>query len=257
VTGQATRAGLSKDPERIAQMFDGIARRYDALNHLLSAGLDRRWRRRAIRDLKLTGRERVLDVCTGTADLAIEAATSPHGHAREVVGLDFSSEMLRLAQRKIHSASLSSRIRIARGDATCLPLPDCAADVATVAFGIRNVIDPVLACRELHRVLAPGGRLAILEFGAPRIPGIRAMYLWYFKYLLPLVGRVVSKHADAYSYLPESVMNFPAGDAFADLLRSVGFGDVRSQSLTFGIVWLYIARRSDPAAPGPFSNRYV
>jgi demethylmenaquinone methyltransferase/2-methoxy-6-polyprenyl-1,4-benzoquinol methylase len=226
-------------------MFDGIARRYDALNHILSAGLDRRWRRRAIRDLRLTGRERVLDVCTGTADMAIEAATSSHGHARDVIGLDFSSEMLKLAQGKIRTAALSSRVRLARGDATRLPLPDWAADVATVAFGIRNVVDPVLGCRELHRVLAPGGRLAILEFGAPRIPGVRTLYLWYFKYLLPLVGRTVSRHSDAYSYLPESVMNFPAGEAFAELLRSAGFEDVRSQPLTFGIVWLYLARRSE------------
>ena len=248
VSSQATRASLSKEPERIARMFDGIARRYDALNHLLSAGLDRRWRRRAIRDLKLTGRERLLDVCTGTADLAIEAATSPHGRARDVIGLDFSSEMLRLAQLKIRAAALSSRIRITRGDATCLPWPEWAADVATVAFGIRNVVDPALACRELHRVLAPGGRLAVLEFGAPRIPGIRTMYLWYFKYLLPLVGRAVSKHSDAYSYLPESVMNFPAGEAFADLLRSAGFVGVHSQPLTLGIVWLYIAEKSAPSS---------
>ena len=242
-TTQTTGASLSKEPERIARMFDGIARRYDRLNHLLSAGLDRRWRRYAIRELKLTGRERVLDVCTGTADLAIEAATSPSGQAREVIGVDFSSEMLRLAQRKIHEASLAARVRIARGDATRLPLPDWSADVATVAFGIRNVVDPVQACRELHRVLVPGGQLAILEFGAPRIPGIRTMYLWYFKYVLPLVGRAVSQHSDAYSYLPESVMQFPAGEAFADLLRSAGFDDVRSQPLTFGIVWLYIATR--------------
>ena len=248
MNSHATRASLSKEPERIAQMFDAIARRYDALNHLLSAGLDRRWRRRAVRDLKLSGRERVLDVCTGTGDLAIEAATSSHGKARDVIGLDFSSEMLRLAQRKIQAASLSSRIRVARGDATRLPLPDWAADVATVAFGIRNVVDPLVACQELHRVLAPGGRLAILEFGAPRIPGIRTMYLWYFKYLLPLVGRALSKHSDAYSYLPESVMNFPAGEAFADLLRSAGFDDVRSQPLTFGIVWLYLARRGEAVA---------
>ena len=177
MTTQATGTSLSKEPERIARMFDGIARRYDRLNHLLSAGLDRRWRRHAIRELKLTGRERVLDVCTGTADLAIEAATSSSGHARDVIGVDFSSEMLRLAQRKIREASLAARIRFARGDATRLPLPDWSADVATVAFGIRNVVDPVQACRELHRVLVPGGQLAILEFGAPRIPGIRTMYL--------------------------------------------------------------------------------
>jgi demethylmenaquinone methyltransferase/2-methoxy-6-polyprenyl-1,4-benzoquinol methylase len=243
VTTQATRASLSKEPERIARMFDGIARRYDRLNHLLSAGLDRRWRRRAIRELKLAGRERVLDVCTGTADLAIEAATSSSGCARDVIGVDFSSEMLRLARRKIQAAALASRIRLVRGDATRLPLPDWTADIVTVAFGIRNVVDPVEACRELHRVLVPGGQLAVLEFGAPRIPGIRTMYLWYFKYLLPLVGRAVSRHSDAYSYLPESVMNFPAGEAFAGLLRSAGFEDVRSQPLTFGIVWLYLATK--------------
>jgi demethylmenaquinone methyltransferase/2-methoxy-6-polyprenyl-1,4-benzoquinol methylase len=237
------RAGVSKAPERIAGMFDAIARRYDRLNHLLSVGLDRRWRRRAIRDLALTGRERVFDVCTGTGDLAIEAATSSSGRARDVIGVDFSSEMLRLAQGKIEAASLASRVRVARGDATCLPLPDRSADVATVAFGIRNVVDPVQACRELHRVLVPGGRLAVLEFGAPRIPGIRTMYLWYFKYLLPLVGRAVSRHSDAYSYLPASVLDFPAGEAFADLLRSAGFDSVRSQSLSFGIVWLYVATK--------------
>ncbi len=133
MTTEATRASLSKEPERIARMFDGIARRYDRLNHLLSAGLDRRWRRHAIRELKLTGRERVLDVCTGTADLAIEAATSRSGRARDVIGVDFSPEMLRLAHRKIQGASLASRIRIARGDATRLPLPDWAVDAATVA----------------------------------------------------------------------------------------------------------------------------
>ena len=256
MTTPAARASLSKEPERIARMFDGIARRYDRLNHLLSAGLDKRWRRRAICDLHLTGGERVLDVCTGTGDLAIEAAMSSSGHARDVIGIDFSSEMLRLAHGKIRAASLSSRIRIARGDATRLPLPDWAADVATVAFGIRNVVDPVQACREIHRVLVPGGQFAVLEFGAPRFPGIRTMYLWYFKYLLPLVGRAISKHSDAYSYLPESVMNFPAGEAFADLLRSAGFDDVRSQPLTFGIVWLYIARKAE-TVPDPRSGRYV
>lgn len=237
--------GVSKAPDRIAGMFDAIARRYDRLNHLLSAGLDRRWRRRAIRDLALTGTERVLDVCTGTGDLAIEAATSPSGHARDVLGIDFSSEMLRLAQGKVRAAALSSRIRIVRGDATRLPVPDESADVATVAFGIRNVVDPVQGCRELHRVLVPGGRLAILEFGAPRIPGVRTVYLWYFKYLLPLVGRAISKHSDAYTYLPESVMSFPAGEAFAGLLRQAGFETVQSQPLTFGIVWLYLARKPE------------
>jgi demethylmenaquinone methyltransferase/2-methoxy-6-polyprenyl-1,4-benzoquinol methylase len=187
----------SKEPDRIAGMFDAIARRYDTLNHVLSAGLDKRWRARAIRELSLTGSERVLDVCTGTADLAIEAVTSRAGQAAAVVGVDFSSEMLRYGQQKVRSASLGPRIQLARGDATKLPLPDARFDAAMVAFGIRNVSDPKLSLAEFHRVLKPGGRLAILEFGFPRIPGIRTLYTWYFKYVLPLVGRTVSKHGSA------------------------------------------------------------
>jgi len=234
---------ISKEPYRIAGMFDAIARRYDTLNHLLSAGLDRRWRRRAVDALALTGRERVLDMCTGTADLAIEAATSATSRAGEVIGIDFSSEMLRYAAFKVRSAALASRIRLARGDASLMPLDDAAVDVAMVAFGIRNVVDPVRTCAEFLRVLRPGGRLAVLEFGAPRIPGVRTAYLWYFKYVLPQVGRLISKHRDAYTYLPASVMDFPTGEAFADLLRRVGFADVSYQSMSLGIVYLYVATK--------------
>jgi demethylmenaquinone methyltransferase/2-methoxy-6-polyprenyl-1,4-benzoquinol methylase len=185
----------------------------------------------------------VLDVCTGTGDVALEAVRGTAPGAAGVLGVDFSTEMLKVARAKILAASAASRVRLARGDATRLPVADARVDAATVAFGIRNVVDPGAACRELHRVLVPGGRLAILEFGAPRIPGVRTLYLWYFRYLLPLVGRAVSKHEDAYRYLPASVMAFPAGEAFAGLLRAAGFADVRSQPLTFGIVWLYLARK--------------
>jgi demethylmenaquinone methyltransferase/2-methoxy-6-polyprenyl-1,4-benzoquinol methylase len=225
-------------------MFDSIARRYDALNHLLSAGLDRRWRRRAVDALALTGRERVLDLCTGTGDLALAAVTSRRAQAHDVVGIDFAREMLRQARRKIAAAGLDARVRLARGDATAIPLPDQAVDAAMVAFGLRNVIDPMRACRELRRVLRPGGRLVILEFGAPRIPGVRALYLAYFKYLLPLIGRTVSRHRDAYSYLPASVIGFPVGAAFVALLEEAGFGAVRAQTLSFGIVYLYLASRT-------------
>jgi demethylmenaquinone methyltransferase/2-methoxy-6-polyprenyl-1,4-benzoquinol methylase len=223
-------------------MFDAIARRYDTLNHLLSVGLDRRWRRRAVEALALTGRERVLDLCTGTGDLAIAAVTGGNGRqARDVIGIDFAAGMLRLARRKIQGAALEARVRIARGDATAIPLSDAAVDAAMVAFGIRNVVDPVRACEELRRVLRPGGRLAILEFGAPRLPGIRTLYLAYFRYLLPLVGRVVSRHREAYAYLPASVIEFPVGADFAAMLEGVGFTAVRYQSLSFGIVYLYVA----------------
>ena len=235
----------SKAPDRIAGMFDAIARRYDTLNHVLSAGLDKRWRARAIRELSLTGRERVLDVCTGTADLAIAAVTAPAGQAASVVGVDFASEMLRYGQLKIRAAALGARVHLARGDATRLPLPDTRFDAAMVAFGIRNVSDPMQSLTEFHRVLKPGGRLAILEFGFPRIPGIRTLYTWYFKYVLPRVGQAVSRHGDAYSYLPASVAEFPSDEGFANLVRQVGFTSVRYIPLTFGIVYLYLATRPE------------
>jgi len=238
---------LSREPARIAGMFDAIARRYDALNHILSAGLDRRWRREAVRALALSPGDRVLDMCTGTADLAIEAATSTAGHAGQVIGIDFSSEMLKLAQRKVRDRGLAGRVHIARGDATRMPVADAAMDAAMVGFGIRNVLDPARTCAEFHRVLRPAGRLAILEFGMPRIPGIRALYFWYFQHVLPRVGRLISRHGDAYSYLPLSMMEFPAGDAFAAMLKTAGFADVRYRSLALGLVYLYIARK--PATP--------
>jgi len=225
-------------------MFDAIARRYDTLNHLLSAGMDRRWRRRAVRALALSGHERALDMCTGTADLAIEAATASTGHAGTVIGVDFSSEMLRHAGPKIGALGLGRRVLLVRGDATRVPLPDGCCEAAMVAFGIRNVEDPVRGCEEFYRVLAPGGRLAILEFGSPRIPGLRTLYLWYFRYVLPLVGRFVSKHRDTYTYLPASVIEFPTGPAFEALLRRAGFSDVRFETLSFGIVYLYLAAKN-------------
>jgi demethylmenaquinone methyltransferase/2-methoxy-6-polyprenyl-1,4-benzoquinol methylase len=205
-------------------------------------GFDRRWRRRAIRALGLRGGEHVLDVCTGTADLAIEAVTAMPA-ARQVVGLDFSGEMLRLGLGKVRAAGLAGQIRLVRGDATRLPLPDATFDAVTIAFGIRNVVDPMAACREFHRVLKPGGQLAILEFGFPRVPGIKTLYAWYFRYLLPAVGRLVSHHGEAYAYLPASVAQFPSPDAFVRDLESAGFGAVRYDSLTLGVVYLYVMSR--------------
>jgi demethylmenaquinone methyltransferase/2-methoxy-6-polyprenyl-1,4-benzoquinol methylase len=234
---------VNKTPSRIAGMFNAIAPRYDALNHLLSAGLDRGWRRRAVRELHLSGRERVLDMCTGTADLAIEAATSRSGRARQVIGIDFASEMLRLAGGKVRQAGLESTILLARGDATQMPLADASCDAALIGFGIRNVVDPARACREFCRVLRPGGRLAVLEFGSPDIPGIRAAYRWYFRSVLPRVGGWISRHGDAYSYLPASVEAFHTPQAFMNVLETAGFRTVRRQALALGIVSLYLAER--------------
>ena len=228
-----------KSPDRIVGMFDAIAPRYDLLNHVLSAGIDRRWRARAIRSLRLTGRETLLDVCTGTADVALQA-----GDAARVVGVDFSAAMLSVGRRKLRTAEEGRRIALVRGDATRLPMRDRTVDVATVAFGIRNVERPELACAEMARVMRRGGRLAILEFGVPRVPGIRTLYLWYFKYLLPSVGRMVSGHTAAYSYLPASVGTFPPPDEFVAILEQAGFIHVRADPLTFGIVYLYTATKA-------------
>jgi demethylmenaquinone methyltransferase/2-methoxy-6-polyprenyl-1,4-benzoquinol methylase len=228
----------NKAPDRIAGMFDAIAPRYDLLNHILSAGIDRRWRDRALRSLSLTGRDTLLDVCTGTADVALQA----HGASR-VVGVDFAAAMLSVGRRKLLVAKESQRITLVRGDATHLPVRNGTADAATVAFGIRNVEQPERACAELARVMRSGGRLAILEFGVPRLPGIRTLYLWYFKYLLPSIGRMVSGHNAAYSYLPESVGTFPPPRAFVAMLEQAGFTDVRADPLTFGITYLYTATK--------------
>lgn len=231
---------IDKRPSRVAGMFDAIAARYDLLNHLLSAGLDRGWRRRAIRSLGLRGGETVVDACTGTADLAIAAAA---GGAGRVVGVDFAGEMLRLGAAKLKPGA---RVALARADATCLPVRSGAADAATVAFGIRNVEQPERALAEMFRVLRPGGQVAILEFSIPPSPVVRALYLPYFRHVLPRVGRLVSGHGSAYTYLPASVGAFIPPLEMEASLQRCGFEGVARSSLTLGVVTLYTARK--PAA---------
>lgn len=234
-------AAPDKTPARISGMFDSIAPRYDLLNRVLSVGLDQKWRRRAVSELALGRNARVLDLCTGTADLAL-ATVARHPDA-SVVGVDFSGAMLSRGLEKVRRASLDRRIRLVRGDATRIPLPDASCQGATIGFGIRNVAEPERALAELSRVLAPGARLAILEFGQPRIPGIRTLYAWYFKYVLPAIGRRVSKHQSAYAYLPASVGTFPPPAEFARTIERHGFVTVRAVPLTAGIVYLYVATR--------------
>lgn len=233
---------IDKRPTRVAAMFDAIASRYDLLNRVLSAGVDRRWRSRAIRSLQLTGREALVDVCTGTADVALAAVDATPG-AAEVVGIDFSGEMLRLGARKVAARGHAGRILLARGDATSLPLRSSSVDVATAAFGIRNVERTDRGLAEMHRVLRPGGRLAILEFSIPSSALVRAVYLPYFRHVLPRIGRLVSGHGSAYTYLPASVGSFIPPATMLGLLSGCGFRQATSTPLTFGIVTLYTASK--------------
>jgi demethylmenaquinone methyltransferase/2-methoxy-6-polyprenyl-1,4-benzoquinol methylase len=234
---------LDKAPDRIAGMFDAIAPRYDLLNHLLSAGIDRRWRATAIASLKLTGRETLLDVCTGTADVALESRRSAPAAAR-VLGVDFSGAMLTHGLQKVRAAGETASIGLVQGDAMRIPAPSGSADAATVAFGIRNVQRPNVACAAMARVLRPGGRLAILEFGVPRVPCLSRVYMWYFRTVLPRIGRLISGHNAAYTYLPASVGSFQPPESVMTMLREAGFADVRADPLTLGIVYLYTGVRA-------------
>ncbi len=221
-------------------MFDSIAGRYDFLNHFLSAGIDKRWRKRAIDSLQLTGVETVLDVCTGTGDVAIAAATQLPG-CRRVIGVDFAGAMLGVGLNKVRRLRLGDRVSLVRGDASKLPLTDGSTHAVTVAFGVRNVLDIPAACHEMLRVLRPGGRLAILEFAMPTAPVFGSAYRWYVRTILPRVGRLISRHPAAYGYLPASIDAFETPDEFVKILRHAGFSEVCPVRLMLGSVVLYTA----------------
>ncbi|HTV02432.1 MAG TPA: bifunctional demethylmenaquinone methyltransferase/2-methoxy-6-polyprenyl-1,4-benzoquinol methylase UbiE [Luteitalea sp.] len=240
-----TYGGLNPDtgkaPAKIAGMFDEIAGRYDLLNHVLSGGQDLYWRWRAVRRLRLTGRERVLDLCTGTCDVA--RTMVKRKLARRVLGIDFSSEMLRVGRRKLVAEGRAEAIPLVRGDAMRIPAASGSMDAVTIAFGIRNVQEATAALAEVARVLKPGGRLAILEFSTPQQPLVRGAYLWYFRNILPRLGRLVSRHGEAYSYLPASVEGFTPPAEFVAQLKRVGLTRCEAVPLTFGVVYLYVAER--------------
>jgi demethylmenaquinone methyltransferase/2-methoxy-6-polyprenyl-1,4-benzoquinol methylase len=220
-------------------MFDRIAPTYDVLNRVLSARSDVRWRKRAVARLGLTGRERILDACTGTGDVAVALAKA--GAAR-VDATDFSPEMVRLGRAK--AEGLGERVAFQVADTTRLPFADATFDGATVAFGVRNLEDLDGGLRELARVVRPGGRLVVLEFSVPTNPVSRTLYLTYFLVVLPLIGNLVSGGADsAYAYLPRSVLAFPDPAALAERLRRAGFASVDVEPLSLGIATLHVATR--------------
>lgn len=217
-------------------MFDDIAPRYDFLNRLLSFGIDQTWRDKAIETLRAAEPKRILDVATGTADLAIKALKL---NPESVVGVDISEEMLAIGREKVARIGESGRITLQRGEAEKLPFSDNQFDAALVAFGVRNFENLHDGLSEIWRVLRPGGDLVVLEFSHPTSFPVRQLYSFYSHAVLPSVGRLVSKNKEAYKYLPASVDVFPSGEAFLDKMREAGFREVSARPLTFGIASLY------------------
>lgn len=216
-------------------MFASIAPRYDLLNRVLSLGVDRGWRREAAREALALGPARVLDVATGTADFALELRARAPG--AEVVGSDFVPQMLEIGRAKARARGLS--VRLEEGDALNLPYPDGSFDAVTCAFGFRNFADYGRGLAEMWRVLAPGGRLVLLEFPPPR-PGLfGSVFRLYFRHVLPRVGALVSGNAGAYTYLPQSVLAFPGPERLAGLMHATGFR-TRCRLLTFGIAAIHV-----------------
>jgi demethylmenaquinone methyltransferase/2-methoxy-6-polyprenyl-1,4-benzoquinol methylase len=237
---QAAAAGGREKRAYVRQMFSDIAPRYDLLNHLLSMNIDKGWRRKAIRELCLeqTPDGRYLDLCAGTLDVGAQI-TRTAGFDGMVIGADFAEPMLRQGLGK---ASKDHLVPVT-ADALELPIASQTMDGAIVAFGIRNVADLDAGLREVLRVLNRGGRFVILEFSTPSVPIIRGLYLFYFKNILPVIGRLISGHRTAYSYLPQSVANFPDREKLAERMRRAGFTNVRWRQLTFGIAAIHVGER--------------
>lgn len=219
-------------------MFDDIAGRYDFLNRLLSVGIDKSWRRKLVKMLADRRPADILDLATGTGDLAIACAEikpSP----RKVTGIDISNNMLEKGRMKVSKKGLDKLVELKYGDGENINFDDCSFDAVTVAFGLRNFENPTRGLNEMNRVLRPGGRVYILEFSLPRNGLAGALYRLYFTKALPLVGRMCSGHSSAYGYLPDSVTAFPRYETLLDMMRAAGFEQTRYRTLTFGIATIY------------------
>ena len=229
--------------EKIQQLFDSIAKDYDKLNHILSLGVDRRWRKRALKWI-IDGNEdkSVLDLACGTGDFSLEIARHS-GDGTRVCGLDLSEGMLEVMRRKVSQAGLSGRISVEQGNCEAMRYADASFDRATIAFGIRNFENRELSLKEILRVLKPGGRLVILELSVPSNPVLSWFYCLYFKTILPWIGGLVSGEKTAYSYLPASVLNFPKKEEWMATMRACGYNNVMHKSFTFGICRMYIGEK--------------
>ncbi|MGB1048771.1 MAG: bifunctional demethylmenaquinone methyltransferase/2-methoxy-6-polyprenyl-1,4-benzoquinol methylase UbiE [Rhodothermales bacterium] len=226
----------------IERMFDSIAPRYDLLNRILSGGIDQQWRRDVIREVLAVKPGRLLDVATGTADLALLAARKG---VPKVVGVDIANEMLEVGRQKVRKGDLSDQVSLQNGDAEKLPFSDQQFDVVTVAFGVRNFEDLGEGLRQICRVLRPGGTLVVLEFSRPTAFPIKQLYSFYGKFILPGIGRLISGDSTAYTYLPESIAVFPEGDEFLSWMKRAGFSKCRARRLTFGIASMYVGVRPE------------
>lgn len=241
---QETIKPYDDDSEKGAQverMFDGIAHSYDLLNHTLSLGIDRRWRRAAIDSLRPYAPQRILDVATGTGDFALLAARELQ--PKELLGVDLSEGMMDVARRKVAEAGLGKVIRFQKEDCLSLSLASESFDAVTVAYGIRNFADLDRGLSEMHRVLRPGGRLVIIELTAPRRFPMRQGFWLYSHVLMPLVGKIVSHDAKAYTYLPATMEAFPQGEQMKGILEKAGFREVQFKRFTFGLSTLYMGVR--------------
>ncbi len=232
---------LSEKGERIREMFDAIAPRYDFLNRLLSLGIDRRWRRFAVSQIQAPPNGRVLDIATGTGDIALEIARQTSSDIM-IVGADISREMVEIGRQKVASSPYAGRITFEIAPCEALPFPDEQFDAITIAFGIRNVVDRLQGLKEMNRVLNRGGRSIILEFSTPTSPFFRAIYLFYFLKVLPAIGGLFSKQS-AYKYLPDSVLEFPSREEFKGLMERAGFRNVTYRNLTGGIATVYVGEK--------------
>ena len=224
--------------ELVKEVFKTIPKRYDFLNHFLSLWQDILWRRFTIKQARLAGKKRLLDVATGTGDLAIYAVRE--NPELQVIGLDFSPEMLALCNRKIRAQGLSDKVQLLQGDALALPFPDNSFAALTIGFGIRNIPDKLQALKEMQRVVMPGGRVLVLEMGLPASRIFCFFYSLYLKHLIPLIARLFSPNPEAYYYLADSIRHFPKPQDFQELLLQAGLKNIQTHALTFGITYLFM-----------------
>ncbi|MBL7718344.1 MAG: bifunctional demethylmenaquinone methyltransferase/2-methoxy-6-polyprenyl-1,4-benzoquinol methylase UbiE [Flavipsychrobacter sp.] len=234
-----TGSNLSKK-EQVAEMFNDIAGKYDFLNHFLSLGIDKGWRKKAIKEIQKVQPRQILDVATGTGDLAIAAMAA---NPEKITGIDIADQMLEVGRKKIAEKNLAGTITLQNGDSAALPFANDSFDAVMCAYGVRNFEHLEAGLKEMCRVMRPGGKLAVLEFSHPTRFPVKQLFRFYSRYILPALGKIVSRHSRAYTYLPESVEAFPEGERLVKILTQCGFKSAKARPLTFGITTLYTATK--------------